>query len=429
MGIRAFLKSEYLVQLLFSSISWEHIIRFVFIVEVFAVMSIFMFFYVMYPKDAHRMPLWITMVYSALLLVYFLVSPTEQFTSTMLLHWSGYLLILLYCVPYLSIVSFFRRREGAVINVLGLMLISTATLNDLLYYADVIDSVPLSPFAVLGFIFIQAINIAFKYSALFQSNLRLTTDLETIVAEQTKELRQSNEQLLEFDQQRTKLLENIAHDLGSPLAGMKTHLYALKIGESESKQQKRLISQMQMNVDNMSRQVEDLYDMTGIERNAAILNLELISLRELREAIAGLLQQKVEWEQIEVSWFTGATVVDEQAEVVEVNLQGILRVVQNYLDNAIKFSFDDPCQIEIEWTIADGQLQFELTDFGKGISAEELPRVFERFYKGEEKRKGIGLGLSIAKDIIEQQGGTVGVRSQYGKGSTFSFRLPLLKKG
>ncbi len=432
MGIRAFLKSEYLIQLLFSWISWEHMIRFVFIAEVFAVMSIFMFFYVMYPKDAHRLPLRITLGYSALLLVYFLVSPTEQFTSTMLLHWSGYLLILFYCVPYLGIVSFFIRREGAVLNVLGLMLIAIATLNDLLYYAEVIDSVPMSPFAVFGFIFIQAINIAFKYSALFRSNLRLTTDLEHIVAEQTEELRQSNEQLLRFDQQRTKLLENIAHDLGSPLAGMKTHLFVLRSRHSEPEQHNRLISQMQMNVDNMSRQVQDLYDMTGIERNASIMHLEPTSVQALRESIAGLLQQRVEWEQIEVTWSPQAVVVDEQigeqSAFVEVNLQGILRVVQNYLDNAIKFSFDDPCRIDIEWMIADGQLEFGLTDFGRGIPEEEMPRVFERFYKGEEKRKGIGLGLAIAKEIMERQGGTVGVRSEYGKGSTFSFRLPLMKQ-
>ncbi len=100
-------------------------------------------------------------------------------------------------------------------------------------------------------------------------------------------------------------------------------------------------------------------------------------------------------------------------------------VVQNYVENAIKFSSTFPCRVEVKYGIRGETFVFELTDYGKGIAPDELPHVFERFYKGAGNRKGIGLGLAIAKELIERHGGEVGVRSVPGEGRTFWFTLPL----
>jgi signal transduction histidine kinase len=431
MGLRAFLLSEYLVHLLFPFITWEQIIRIEYIVETFVMISLMMFFHVMYPKDAHRLALWLTMTYSALLLVYLIVTPTEQFTSTLLYHWLGYVLILIYYFVYLGIVTVIRRREGAALNALGLTIIAAAILNDVLYYVGILSTAPLSSLAFLTFFFIQAINIAFKYSHLFRSNLRLTTELEGIVAEQTEELRQSNEQLLQFDDQRTKLLENIAHDLGSPIAGLQTHIYILENSETEAEQQARVLQLMKMNVQNLKRQAEDLYDLTGVGRNADALELQTMTIQQLWQRILPFFEEKQGWGQIELQFgdVSGAGQAGHEnhseASMLNVNLTGVLRVVQNYLDNAIKFSLQEPCPVRIDYRVRGDMLEFSLTDFGKGIRADELPHVFERFYKGDGNRKGIGLGLAIVKESIERQGGTVAVQSEEGKGSTFLFTLPL----
>jgi signal transduction histidine kinase len=203
-------------------------------------------------------------------------------------------------------------------------------------------------------------------------------------------------------------------------------------------QQNRALQLMQMNVENLKRQAEDLYDLTGIERNSDAVQVQQMSGNDLWQLILAYLEEKVAWEQIELQLGDVSGVEsdsdpeldsefesDSTLKMLHVNPPGIIRVVQNYLDNAIKFSLHEPCLIRVDYRLVNERLEFALTDFGKGMHVEELPHVFERFYKGAGNRKGIGLGLSIAKEIIERQGGTVGVRSEEGKGSTFWFNLPL----
>jgi signal transduction histidine kinase len=441
LAIRSFLLSEYLAMLIFPSITWQQIVRIEYMVEAVAVTSIVFFYHVMYPKDAHRLPLWITIGYTSVLLIYIASTSTAQFTTTLMLHWLIYLLILAYYFIYIGIVSVIRRREGAYLNMFGLMIVMIGILNDTFYYTGQIDTMPLTSIALLTFFFIQALIVAFRYSAMFRNNLELkneltvlNTQLEHTVGERTQQLSHSVNQLTEMDIKRAQLLENIAHDMGSPVAGLQTHIYVMKNRQLTVEQKTQVLQLMQMNVENLKRQAEDLYDLTGLERNSDAIQVQLMGVHELWELIRVFLEEKVAWEQIElqlgdVKWVEYESKVESQADAtlkrLHVNPSGIIRVVQNYLDNAIKFSIHEPCLIRVDYRLVDGWLEFALTDFGKGIHAEELPHVFERFYKGEGNRKGIGLGLSIAKEIIERQGGTVGVHSEEGKGSTFWFTLPL----
>jgi signal transduction histidine kinase len=127
-------------------------------------------------------------------------------------------------------------------------------------------------------------------------------------------------------------------------------------------------------------------------------------------------------------WFPAEQVGSE--DEVLVDFHSLCRVVQNYIENALKFSTVTPCRVVIHGDVemVEGgrrELVFAVEDFGAGISEDDLPHIFERFYKGKGQVKGGGLGLAIVREIMDQHGGTVGVTSQIGQGSTFFFRLPV----
>jgi len=110
-----------------------------------------------------------------------------------------------------------------------------------------------------------------------------------------------------------------------------------------------------------------------------------------------------------------------------VDVNYIDQVISNLIDNAIKYT---PSGGKVEVKVEDNEktVKVSVKDTGIGIAKEDLPRIFERFYRGEKSRNlslgGIGLGLSIVKHIVEAHGGKVGVESEIGKGSTFYFTLP-----
>jgi signal transduction histidine kinase len=431
-AIRTLLISEYLVHLVAPWIPWEQVIRMEYIFEALITILYVIFLHTMYPKDVHRLPLYINSGYAALLIVYFLVTDTHVSSSSLKYHWLVFVFILCYYLFYLGFITVKRKRPGAYLNVIGVLLIMSAILNDLFYYTGKLNTIPLASIMLLLYFLLQAVIISYRYSMISEENKKLASELKTVnivleekVAERTEELNQMNIQLVKLDHQRTQLMENIAHDLGSPIVGAQTHVQLLKQGIIQGKQQEKAYSQLLSNLSYMKNLVQDLFDITGFERKKSMLHLQRMNVTQLWQIIGTVLSEKEEWEQVTMTLGRVQTTVNDSEVELVVDPVGISRVVQNYADNAIKFSANEPCPIHVEFFIRDREVVFEMSDEGKGISAEQLPHLFERFYKGEGFSKGAGLGLAIVKEIIEQHGGKPGVRSQLTKGSTFSFTLPL----
>ena len=114
--------------------------------------------------------------------------------------------------------------------------------------------------------------------------------------------------------------------------------------------------------------------------------------------------------------------------IILADAERIQRVVANLVHNAIKFT-PPRGSVRVSWTIAGDEATVYVQDTGTGIAADDLPRIFERFYKTDRARAsgGTGLGLAIAKHIVEAHGGTIGVESVEGQGSTFFFTLPVAR--
>jgi signal transduction histidine kinase len=301
------------------------------------------------------------------------------------------------------------------------------------------------------YLLLQSATISYRYAQMQRRNVQLAgqlhqlnVQLEKTVAVRTEELKKKNEELTKQGEQRSQLMANIAHDLGSPLIGMQNHIKLMQrdmaVGPNGDAKKWNVLTQMMSGLVYMKRMVDDLFELSRLETRHSDFHFVQIPIAELWAGIRGVFNERHEQGELEVEYGQLIASSESRQWLLEVDLQSIYRVVHNYLDNAVKFSGPLPCQVRVNCYLShenaeqegDGQeeqaeMVFELVDFGRGIAEEEVPYIFERFYRGKVRLQGSGLGLSIVREIISQHGGAVGVTSVRGQGSTFSFRLPLVR--
>ncbi|MCK9517912.1 MAG: ATP-binding protein [Dehalococcoidia bacterium] len=223
-----------------------------------------------------------------------------------------------------------------------------------------------------------------------------------------------------LDQVRRDFLSNVSHELRTPLASIKALVETMESGAVDSKaESEEFLRRIRLQVDRITSLVDELLDLSRIESGALELNPEPIDLAELVAEAMALLHPHAERQEVKFDVAPG------EWPVVEADRQALLRVVNNLLDNAIKYSpYGGTVQIEAH---DEGDLvALSVHDDGPGINPLALPRVFERFYKTDLSRtnSGTGLGLAIVKHTARIHGGTASVESEPGKGATFTVRLP-----
>jgi len=191
-----------------------------------------------------------------------------------------------------------------------------------------------------------------------------------------------------------------------------------------NEQQKGYIQKINQGVDMMARLVNNLLDLGRIEAGVG-LNLELAPIVDIVERVANALQLQAAQKHIAlITEFPQQTL-----PLVEADPALLRQALQNLLENAIKFTRPDgKVLVRVQLQPAVGGLLIQVIDNGIGISPMDLPRLFEKFYRGAQQSKderGTGLGLAIVRSIAERHGGRAWAESQLGKGSTFYLSLPL----
>lgn len=226
------------------------------------------------------------------------------------------------------------------------------------------------------------------------------------------------------DLQRVKkdMVSMVSHDLRSPLTALRVSVGMFlggAYGEVTPEALKRLES-MGSSIDLLIRMINDLLDIEKLEAGQFRFYIKpansVVLIKNAVEAVRGIAEAKNVDIKIVGKKFT-----------VQVDSDRVIQVLINLLSNAIKFSPANS-QIEIHTISKHGFAEFRVIDHGKGIAASHLPNVFQPFEQIDVQdtvnKTGSGLGLTIAKKIIEAHGGTIGVDSEAGKGSQFWFRLP-----
>jgi len=221
---------------------------------------------------------------------------------------------------------------------------------------------------------------------------------------------------------RQELVGNISHDLRTPLAGIKIMVETLQDGAIDDKKAANdFLTRIENEVDRLTQMVSELTELSRIEAGTAELKRETINLNELVNEAIAQLNPLANKQNIALK-----TALANNLPLVNVDRDRISQTITNLIHNGIKFNRKGG-SVTITTTSDDKAVTVKVIDNGIGIPKANLPHVFERFYKADKSRtnRGSGIGLAIAKHTIEAHGGAIGVQSEEGKGSTFTFTIPI----
>jgi len=222
---------------------------------------------------------------------------------------------------------------------------------------------------------------------------------------------------------RREMVGNISHEFRTPLAGLKAMVETLQDGAVDDREvTEDFLSRIEVEVDRMTQLVAELTELSRIETGKAELKLEPVELNGLIEEAVAQLKPQAERQKLSLE-----TALANDLPAVPADKDRLRQVMVNLIHNAIKFNRPGG-SIKIRTESSDDSVIVEVSDTGTGIAGEDLPHIFERFYKADKSRagQGSGIGLAIAKHVVESHGGEIRVRSEEGKGATFSFSLPLM---
>jgi len=252
--------------------------------------------------------------------------------------------------------------------------------------------------------------------------IRDVTDEAAMAAEREYLLemeREQNARLTELDTLKTELLASVSHELRTPLTSIASFTQILSAGlESDGiAQQREHLSVIERNVDRLQRMVEDLLFLDRVESNTALADLELVELSDVVKMAVASIRPTAGEQGVSVTADVG------QGPLLRGDGQRLGQLVDNLLANAVRFT-PPGGSVSVRLNPVPGGWKLEVSDTGIGIPEEEQSRVFERFYRASNARRGAapgsGLGLAIVRRVAESHGGSVDVRSVPGQGSTFT---------
>jgi two-component system, NtrC family, sensor histidine kinase KinB len=225
----------------------------------------------------------------------------------------------------------------------------------------------------------------------------------------------------ELDTAKTNFIATISHELKTPLASSDLSLKLLedeRVGKLTT-EQKELVQSLKDDNKRLLRILSELLDMSQVESGKIQLDIQTVQPIGLATKALASVQNMAKGKNI---------LLEQQIEpdlpAIKADADKTTWVLNNFLTNAIRYSPEN-AKVIIQLSHIDKHIEFSVQDFGKGIPPEYKDKIFDRYFKVPGTKEGTGLGLAICKEFIESQGGHIAVTSEYGKGSRFSFGLPV----
>ena len=229
------------------------------------------------------------------------------------------------------------------------------------------------------------------------------------------------------ERERRLFVSNVSHELRTPLTSVKSYLEALDDGALSEPVAPDFVKVSLNETNRMMRMVTDLLSLSRIDNETSQLEIELTNFTAFITFILNRFDKIKSQSQEDTKKYELIREYPITPIWVEIDTDKMTQVIDNILNNAIKYS-PDGGKIKVGMKTTDAQLIISISDEGLGIPKKDLPRIFDRFYRVDKARSraqgGTGLGLAIAKEIIKQHKGFIWAKSEYGKGSTFTIVLP-----
>ena len=242
--------------------------------------------------------------------------------------------------------------------------------------------------------------------------------LEQRVEERTAELAAANARLTELDELKSRFVSDVSHELRTPITALSLNVDLLEHGKPEKREHYMQVIRQQ--VQREAQLIEDILNLSRLELGADKVQFAPVALNALIAQIVAVHQPAVDAKNVTLTFTPNSDL-----PVVRGEENQLAQVITNLIGNAVNYTLTGG--ITVSAVPTEDHVVIEVRDTGLGIASEDVPHLFERFYRGGRTRniRGTGLGLAIAQEIVDLHGGRLEVESEVEVGSTFRVYLPL----
>ncbi|MBR11355.1 MAG: hypothetical protein CMP48_27225 [Rickettsiales bacterium] len=385
----------------------------------------FLGFMILYILDEYRSPLvsWVSkgaMIVFGLFILSVLVMPSEVFTSYITIaHVFGF--VFAFFGLFLAGRGVFQKKRGSLLTIAGNISFLIAKFSLFGMYHGFLDrSAQLTAILYLSSFLLYAMVLAQRIGLAFTSAYRLQQETKS----QKDEIESQANQLSRIDQFKSRFFANVSHDFRSPLTLVKGYLSGLRQEDNIlTPKSNQMLEKAEKNVEQLVMLTDEIRDLISLDNDSFELKFSTVKATEFFRMNVGMFQSLAEQSRLKLQF---ESKLNDELEVV-IDRYQMEKVIYNLLSNAIKFTPENGT-VSVGLDISSSSLQIIVRDSGIGISEEDLPHIFDRYFQGRSNeyrsKEGLGIGLAFVREIIDRHDGNIVVESTLGTGTIFKVAIP-----
>jgi len=389
-----------------------------------------LFVYNLFPKEFTKFGIVVTLI---VCLCNYLLYSVSYSSAMYLEQYFRYFRILSLLYSFIVVViAVIKKRENAILFLVGLSIVVFGAIIDILIQLNILNMPSPLQMGMLGLFLMQAFIVARRFSMAFYRNERLTEELtfinenlESLVFKRTETIEQQNIMLLQLNKTKDRLFAIIGHDLRSPLGSLEgvSDVIDNLVKQQKFERLQQVSEQIEISVKRMTVLLDNLLKWSFLQTKQLIFNPQKLNIYEMVESTLEFIRPLADLKQIKI--------INKSHSKLYVTADDNLMktVLRNLISNAVKFT-NKHGAIEILSESDETFVNIMIKDTGVGIDVEKSGNIFEinenKISVGTNNEKGTGLGLVLCKEFVEMHNGTITYTTEFGVGTTFYIKLPIL---